>query len=169
MSKRFMLTAAGMSAAAIGGSASAAVMTFNYDAYFSEASWMIIDSGSNVVASASRASSPVSGWFPVTASVAAAWSTATYVTSGGTYIASLVQTVDLDLASGDYTIVLMDTWGDGWTYNAAGGASAFVYGDLTLAFTGGSTANASFSVVPAPGALALLGLAGLAGTRRRRA
>ena len=170
MSKRFMLTAAGMSAAAIGGAASAAVMSFNYDRYFGEASWTIFDSAGNAVASASRASDPsISGWFPVSAAVDAGWSTATYLSSGGTYIASLAQTVSLDLAAGDYSIVLGDTWGDGWTYQANGGASAFVYGDLTLAFTGGSTANASFTVVPAPGALALLGLAGLAGTRRRRA
>lgn len=169
MSKRFMLTAAGMSAAAIGGAASAAVMSFNYDRYFGEASWTILDDEGNAIASAARASSPISGWFPVNAVVDAAWSTTTYVTSSSVYIASLAQTVDLDLAAGDYTIVLGDTWGDGWTYQANGGASAFVYGDLVLAFTSGNSTSASFTVVPAPGALALLGLAGLAGTRRRRA
>jgi MYXO-CTERM domain-containing protein len=35
-------------------------------------------------------------------------------------------------------------------------------------FPNGETASFSFSVVPAPGAMALLGLAGLAARRRRR-
>ena len=40
--------------------------------------------------------------------------------------------------------------------------------DTTALVNAGSTTNITFSQIPAPGTLALLGLAGLAGTRRRR-
>ena len=79
--------------------------------------------------------------------------------------------MDVALAAGDYTITLTDTWGDGWAYFSpvGSGMSAFVGGGLTLSFMSGSSATGSFTVggVPAPGALALLGLAGLASRKRR--
>lgn len=54
------------------------------------------------------------------------------------------------------------------TFNVASGEH--VEGIINLAFFGKEPAiGASFSTIPAPGALALLGLAGLAGARRRRA
>ena len=76
-----------------------------------------------------------------------------------------------DLAAGTYTIVLTDTYGDGWNWNgvtggvtgyggAASGSSIFFSSAL------GSSVSGSFTVVPAPAGLALLGLAGL--SRRRR-
>ena len=159
MSKRFMLSAAGVSAAAIGGSASAAVLQFHYDYYAGEAGWSISDSSGNVVATAS-----------VTTVTAADYvSQGLYYWSGSTSEYGYAFLVNLDLAAGDYTITLTDTWGDGWNWAPADGLDAFVYGSTTLAFTTGNSVTGSFTVVPAPGALALLGLAGLAGTRRRRA
>lgn len=159
MSKRFMLSAAGVSAAAIGGSASAAILQFHYDLYAGEAGWSISDSSGNVVATAS-----------VTTVTAADYvSQGLFYWSGSDSTYGYAFLVNLDLAAGDYTITLTDTWGDGWNWDPASGLDAFVYGSTTLAFTTGSSVTGSFTVVPAPGALALLGLAGLAGTRRRRA
>ena len=161
MSNRFMLSAAGVSAAAIAGSASAAVLQFHYDLYAGEAGWYIQDSDGAIVASASV----------TTVNAADYVSQGLYYWSGSTSTAGYRFLVNLDLAAGDYTITLTDTWADGWAWSPVTGEGAFVYGSYSLAFTsgmGGSTSG-SFTVLPAPGALALLGLAGLAGTRRRRA
>lgn len=158
---RFMLSAAGVSAAAIGGTVSAAVLQFHYDKYAGEAGWSISDSSGNVVATAA-----------VTTVTAADYvSQALYYWSGSDNTAGYAFLVNLDLAAGDYSITLTDTWADGWAWAPVDGSDAFVYGSYTLAFTSsqGSSVTGSFTVVPAPGALALLGLAGLAGTRRRRA
>ena len=80
-------------------------------------------------------------------------------------------TFTLDLAAGDYTIAMQDTWGDGWEWNGIQGGICLRNLDgassTSFSFLGGSSASGSFTVVPAPGALALLGLAGVAGRRRR--
>jgi hypothetical protein len=61
------------------------------------------------------------------------------------------------LANGTYTVEFFTTYNvNQWT----GSFSQF------NAFTGASVA--SFTVIPAPGALALLGVAGIVGARRRR-
>lgn len=164
MNKRFMLSTAGLSAAAIGGSANAALLTFNYDYYAGEAGWSVTDSGGNVVISATGATN---------ISTSLSYSAALYYASGSSpYPAGYLYLVDVDLAAGDYSINLTDTWGDGWSYFSpvGGGMSAFVYGSYALSFMSGSSNAGAFTVaaVPAPGALALLGLAGLAAGRRRR-
>ena len=88
----------------------------------------------------------------------------------GSFTAGYNLDFQLDLPAGDYTVVMGDTWGDGWVWNSidggfgVGGAGT---DDAFFAFTSGSVASGSFTVVPAPGALALLGLAGVAGRRRR--
>ena len=75
-------------------------------------------------------------------------------------------------ATGDYVVTMTDTWGDGWAFVPDGGAEAFtaagsVSGDTIISFSTGPFAVGSISITPAPGALALLGLAGLAGRRKR--
>ena len=172
MSKRFMLSAAGVSAAAIGGAASAAIVQFHYDAFPGEASWQIADSDGNIVAQNSAVTS--SSFFNSATGSA-------FVSSGiiGLYDPTNVTSygylnlVNLDLAAGDYTITMFDVYSDGWVDTGYGGfqdgSDAFTYGSYVLAFTSGASVSGTFTVVPAPGALALLGLAGLAGTRRRRA
>ena len=157
-----MLSTAGISAAAIGGSASAALLTFNYDYYAGEAGWSIADSDGNVVISASAATN-ISTALDYSASLQ-------YANGSSAYPNGYLFLVDVDLAAGDYSIILTDTWGDGWEYFSPTGSgnSAFVYGSYTLAFLSGSSTEGAFTVVPAPGAVALLGLAGLAAGRRRR-
>ena len=168
MSKKFMLSAAGLSAAAIGGSASAAVVSFHYDLWPSEASWTIADSEGTIVAQGSI--SAASG----TAFVASSpTGSGIFYYNGSNYTDGYIKFYSLDLAAGDYTVTLNDTWGDGWNaaqygYGSDDWSDAFAYGSYELAISGAS-ATGTFTVVPAPGALALLGLAGLAGTRRRRA
>ena len=83
--------------------------------------------------------------------------------------------VTLDLGAGDYDVWGYDSYGDGWN-NYDGGASLTVTNLTTgevivdgFAHDGSTDFAGSFTVLPAPGALALLGLAGVAGRRRRRA
>ena len=96
-------------------------------------------------------------------------------TPGSTSVSSAIfyeTTFTLDLAAGDYTVAMQDTWGDGWNWNGIQGGMT-VSGNLdgassaNFSFLSGASAGGSFTVVPAPGALALLGLAGVAGRRRR--
>ena len=159
MSNRFMLTAAGTASVALSGMASAELVNFSvhYDTYYSEASWQLSNSSGMI---ASMTSLAVTG-------IDTASSNFSAYQSGP----SIFVNFQLDLPAGDYTLAMQDTWGDGWVWaGAAGGigVSGPVAGDsLFFAFSSGSTASGSFTVVPAPGALALLGLAGVAGRRRR--
>jgi hypothetical protein len=80
----------------------------------------------------------------------------------------------LSNASGTYEVLITDAYGDGWVWNNTTGDDAFVasgsnvVGDLvTISFSTGFEASGEFTITPAPGALALLGLAGLAGRRKR--
>lgn len=89
----------------------------------------------------------------------------------------------LDLGAGTYTLTLYDSWGDGWsdaqwggTVDGSGAAVVSIGGEVVLSMDFGNGAdNSGFDsvsgsfTVPAPGALALLGLAGLTAGRRRRA
>ena len=173
MSKRFALSAAGMAATAMTGSALAdgdAVVTVHGDAYLGEASLTMVSSGGNAL-----------GFFISGNSVIA--------TSSGSIVqdflfenwnpsASSAYTSGYRLewlltdATGDYTISMLDTYGDGWAWANVSGADAFVIngdvsGDTTIGFASGASAGGNVRITPAPGALALLGLAGLAGRRKR--
>ena len=163
MSNRFMLTAAGSASVAVGGMASAELVDFGvvFDSYISEASFQLINSASSIVASMYVSGGVVLNGID-TASSNFAFS--------GSFTAGYNLDFQLDLPAGDYTVVMGDTWGDGWVWNSIDGG--FGVGgpgtdDAFFAFTSGSVASGSFTVVPAPGALALLGLAGVAGRRRR--
>ena len=173
MTKRFALSAAGIagttaSAAFAGGDA---VVTIHGDYYLGEASMNMASSGGNAI-----------GFFISGGSV--------FFTSSGSVLAGSVgfglwdpfassaytsgYRIDYSLAdaTGDYAVTMGDTWGDGWAWASVSGLDAFVAtgdvsGSTTIAFTSGSLAVGNLSITPAPGALALLGLAGLAGRRKR--
>jgi hypothetical protein len=175
MSKRFMLTATGVAAAAVGGNAAAELISFEVhnDYYISENSWQLIDSSSNVIAS----------MFVSGGSLYLATSqSSTYAVNFGYWDSSASSplssgyrtTFEMDLPAGTYTVAMQDSWGDGWVWNSAPGSDAFnVAGNLasgssvTFAMQSTSSVTGTFTVVPAPGALALLGLAGVAGRRKR--
>ncbi|HAW95788.1 MAG: hypothetical protein CMJ33_02625 [Phycisphaerae bacterium] len=171
MNKRFALTSAGIATAAIGSTAAAELVTFTIhnDYYISENSWQIIDASSNTVASMFVSGGYI--YIPTSQS-------STYAVSFGLFGSSALTdgyltTFQMDLAAGDYTIAMQDSWGDGWVWNSATGSDAFnatsANGlDYTLGMVSTSAVSGSFTVVPAPGALALLGLAGLTSRRKRK-
>jgi hypothetical protein len=161
---RFALSAAGLAAVSMGGSALAAVVNGEHglDRWSGEHSWQITDSGSNIVASMDWPSyNGVSGFTYTTNSAATShWGTVNFT---------------MDLAAGDYTVTMQDSYGDGWVWGSYSGYLAVSGSNVdggsasgTVA-SGSSAGSFSFTVIPAPGAMALLGLAGLAGRRRRRA
>jgi len=158
MNKRFMLTAAGMAATGIAGSASAVLVDFTHDLdrWAGEHAWQVYSSGSAVVASM---------FLSGTQLMYAGADNLSFVSNTATSIFGTI-TGTLDLAAGTYNVQMQDTYGDGWAWGTFVGGLAIGSGSASL--PSGSAASFNFSVVPAPGALALLGLAGLAGTRRRK-
>lgn len=160
---RFALSATGLMAA----TASAAPVEINVtlDYWAGEAGIAIFDSSSNTVASffvnsAGYLSAP--GFSSIDFTLANSTATSPY-TSGYS------MTLYGDFAAGDYSIVLTDSYGDGWAWaNAIGGIDGYggAASGSAIVFSSGSIASGTFSVVPAPAGLALLGLAGL--SRRRR-
>ena len=166
MNNRFALTTAGIASVAAAGAASAEMISvfFHNDYYIGEDAWQISNSGGDVVAQMyiSGGSLFVTGSGIVSYGFGYFDPSATSPLSSG-YITAVI----LDVASGDYTVTMTDTWGDGWVWNNATGEDAFTGGGTQIAFTTGNSVSGTFNVVPAPGALALLGLAGLAGRRKR--
>jgi len=159
MNKRFMLTAAGAAATGFAGTASAELVNMEngLDRWFGEHSWQVVSSGGATVASMAAGSYAglVSGTFSFVSN-----------TSLTSYAGTA--TGQMDLASGTYTVAMQDSWADGWAWGSYTGYLAIGSGSGTIA--SGSSGSFSFTVggVPAPGALALLGLAGVAGSRRRK-
>lgn len=158
MKKRFMLTAAGAAATGFAGAANAELVNMEngLDRWMGEHSWQVYSSGGSIVASMSEGNyyGLVSGTF-------------SYVTNTATSIFGTVYG-QLDLASGTYNVQMQDSWGDGWAWGSYVGYLIIGSGSGTVS---GSSGSFDFTVsggVPAPGALALLGLAGVAGTRRRK-
>ena len=155
---RFALSATGLVAA----SASAAPIEINVllDRWAGEAGIQVYNSASSLVGSmfVSGGYIQASGALSIAAfSLNSSFSSTAYnMVLGG------------DLAAGDYTIVLTDTYGDGWSWGGVpGGVTGYGASASGSAFAMTSAvASGSFTVVPAPAGLALLGLAGL--TRRRR-
>ena len=161
MNKRFMLTASGVAATGIAGSASAELvdMFHGMDRWAGEHSWQVYSSGGSMVANASGTSfyGLVSGTFGYS----------TFPSTSSHYANVWGQ---LDLAAGDYNVQMQDSYGDGWVWNSYTGGLSIGSGSGTVA-SGSSSGSFDFTVsggIPAPGALALLGLAGVAGTRRRK-
>ena len=173
MDKRFALSAAGVAGAATAATAFAggdAVLTFHWDRYAGEAAMNVASSGGNSVGGGVSGSQVV---FTSSGSILASltfqnWNplASSAYTSGYRFEFVLAD------ATGDYVVTMTDTWGDGWAFVPDSGAEAFVAGgsvsgDTVIAFSSGNSAGGNISITPAPGALALLGLAGLAGRRKR--
>ncbi len=169
--KRFSLTKTCLVAAPCAvvttASAELATFTFTLDSYASEARFAIFAGSSGnysswvsnaLVYSGPYYDSPLRG-----SSLFVNRSFDINYSGSGPYWSSGTFTATLDLPAGDYTMVLYDTYGDGWT----GGGVSFSDNAVGDSFVmEGQEVSGQFSVVPAPASLALLGLAGLA--RRRR-
>jgi len=156
MNKRFMLTAAGAAATGIAGSASAVLVNFTHDLdrWAGEHSWQV-SNGTSVVASMY-----VSG--NLMYNVASITATTSYTASS--HFLTVHGNIDL-VASTTYVVTMQDSYGDGWAWGSFVGGLTIGSASGTVS---GSSASFSFHAAPAPGALALLGLAGIAGTRRRK-
>ena len=172
MDKRFVLSAAGVAGATVAAPALAqnAVITMHLDFWAGEHS--MLTSGSAGYVSTFVTSSGYlalySGGSIVSATSFGQWNplASSPSTSGYRW--------DINISgAGNYGVILLDAYGDGWAWASASGADAYVAsgdvagGSETIGFSFGTSASGSFTVTPAPGALALLGLAGLAGRRKR--
>jgi hypothetical protein len=146
---------------------------FHVDRWAGEAGWTLVNAESVVVASMAPLSGLVATGSAVVSQTSELWGPGPFEDDGFRHI------VNMQLAVGAYTITLTDTFGDGWVAGNVTGLDALEFlpvdGVLNVvpagpfAFTNGSSVTYSFTVVPAPGAIALLGVAGLVGSRRRRA
>ena len=159
---RFALSTAGLATVSLGGIAAAGVnISHSADRWAGEHAWQMVSSGGALLASATGLSythhTGSFSYFSYTTNSAATshW--------GTVYLG-------MDLGAGTYTVSMQDSYGDGWAWESHVGGLT-VSGDASggASFPSGSAVSFEFTVVPAPGAMALLGLAGLASRRRRRA
>ena len=170
MDKRFVLSAAGIAGATVAAPALAqdATITLHLDNWAGEHTMSASGSAGYVATSAGSYLYIFSSGSIVSATSFALWNS-----SVSAYTSGYRWDISLSDASGNYSVVLGDSYGDGWAWNSVSGLDAFVAsgdvagGDYTMSFTSGSSRTGSFTITPAPGALALLGLAGLAGRRKR--
>ena len=174
MDKRFVLSAAGIAGATVAAPALAdgtALITMHLD-YWAGEHGMIASAGDRGVSTYVDSS----GYIQIGSSgsiVASALFTA-WNSSVSAYTSGYRFEIALGNATGAYNVLLTDAYGDGWAWNNVTGSDAFNVagpsvdgGSVTIALSTGNSASGSFVVTPAPGALALLGLAGLAGRRKR--
>lgn len=158
--------------ATLGSTATAELISFTVhnDLYIGEASWQLIDDGGTIIAELFISS----GYIFIPTSQSSTYPVSFGLWGSSASVDGYATTFQMELAAGTYTVDMQDSWGDGWVWNSASGLDAFnvvgniIGGSDTYAFTTGFAAAGTFTVVPAPGALALLGLAGL-GRRRNRA
>jgi MYXO-CTERM domain-containing protein len=159
---RFALSTAGLATVALAGTAIGATVSFNHqlDRWSGEHAWQMTDSDGNAVASFAGG---------VTYGSTSSW---TYSSFPSTTSHAYSIYFNMDLAAGDYHVDMQDTYGDGWAWGTfVGGlyvSGAIDGGSAGVSFPTGASRSFDFTVVPAPGAMALLGLAGLASRRRRR-
>ncbi|MBT4767568.1 MAG: hypothetical protein HOO04_04335 [Phycisphaerae bacterium] len=156
---RFALTTAGLATVTLAGTATGVTVDFTHDMdrWAGEHAWQVHSSGGATVASMFIASSSLYYGGCSNLSI----TTYSSVTS---HFATV--TGNMDLAAGTYHVAMQDSYSDGWAWGSFVG-SLSINGE-GASFPNGASASFSFTVVPAPGAMALLGLAGLAARRRRR-
>ncbi len=158
---RFALSTAGLATVALAGTATGATVNWSHglDRWAGEHSWEVHSSGPS---GATVASMYISG-STITYGGAASVTAATSYPATSSHFADFAGT--MNLAAGTYHVAMHDSYGDGWAWGSYVGGLSIGSGSATCS---GSYASFSFTVVPAPGAMALLGLAGLAARRRRR-
>jgi MYXO-CTERM domain-containing protein len=158
---RFALTTAGLATVTLAGTAAGASVNFTHDIdrWAGEHSWQVHSSGGATIASQYISGSVIyapGSLVSITSFVSYPSTSSHWGTVSGT----------IELAAGTYHVAMQDSYGDGWAWGSFVGGLAIGSGSGTVS---ASSASFSFTVVPAPGAMALLGLAGLAARRRRRA
>jgi LPXTG-motif cell wall-anchored protein len=177
MHRKFALSVAGVAGAAVSAPSLAEdiVITMHLD-YWQAEHGMLLSGASGSLTSYTLNGDPyafASGSATVTNSSLEDWSsTIDPYTSGYRWL------IEASVGEGEYEVRLTDSYGDGWTTGDVTGADAFsvtgvggtiVSGDTLIAFDNGSSQTGTIVVVaPAPGGIALLGLAGISGRRRKR-
>lgn len=171
--RRFTLTTAGIAGITIGAQATGELISFtvHQDRYIGENSWQLVNDAGSTIASMFIDNT----YIYVGTSQSATYSiNFSQWGSMGVSVSGYRTTFTMDLAAGDYSVYMQDSWGDGWVWDQASGLDAFCVagnidqGSTCFAFTTGTSASGAFNVIPGPGILALLGLGGMA-TRSRRA
>ena len=169
--QRFVVSAAGIAGVAVSSSALAEdiTITMHLDYWTAEHGMAFSNASGGLFSSA------VDGYI-ITSSSGSAMIMASSLTSWNSsidpYTSGYRFVIDASVAGGVYDVNLTDEYGDGWQWNSVTGVDAFVVsgdvsGDTTIDFTSGSSRIGSVTVAPAPSALALLGLAGILGSRKR--
>jgi MYXO-CTERM domain-containing protein len=160
---RFALSTAGLAAVSLAGTAYGATVNWSHglDRWAGEHSWEVHSSVGGVTV----ASMFISGGY-ITYGGAAVSTAATSYSTLSSHFADIHGT--MSLANGTYHVAMHDAYGDGWAWGSYVGGLAIGTGSASFPSSAGSYVSFSFTVVPAPGAMALLGLAGLAARRRRR-
>ena len=176
MDRRFVLSVAGVAGAAMSSPSLAddITITMHLDYWAGEHGMSFSNASGGVVSSVINGYviASTSGTASIIGSSLASW------TSGvSPYTSGYRWTINASVESGDYDVLLSDSYGDGWVWNEVTGSDAFevsggpgidVSGDTMISFSSGFTRIGTVTVSPAPGAVALLGLAGIAGRRRQR-
>ena len=174
MKKRFMLSAAGISAAAIAGFASADIDVAVDGAYLLGGEAAAVDlgavSGSLTGISYTYSWTNDAGDSSWSSDMLMAVSVSGVIVSAGGYNLGFGG-VSWGCITGSYSTGTFTGYASGSAV-AMSGAGTFYWAN-GWSGSGGTTSSISatlhgLNAVPAPGALALLGLAGIAGTRRRR-
>ena len=171
MDKRFVLSIAGVAGAAVAAPALAEDITFTMHLdFWAGEHGMNFSNGSDGVftyVSNGYVFAVSSGSATVNSVSITAWNSGVSPYTSG-YRFTVAASVD----AGTYNVLLTDSYGDGWVWANVNGSDAFavsgnVSGDTAIAFASGFSTSGAVTVAPAPGALALLGLAGIAGRRKR--
>ena len=159
---RFALSTAGLATVSLAGTAFGATVNFSHgmDRWAGEHSWEVHSTGGSTVASMAIVSGVITYGG---AAVMTGYATFSSLTS---HLYDIFGT--MSLANGTYHVAMHDAYGDGWAWGSYVGGLAIHTGSASFPSSAGSYASFSFTIVPAPGAMALLGLAGLAARRRRR-
>jgi MYXO-CTERM domain-containing protein len=176
MHRRFVLSVAGVAGVAMSSPSLAddITITMHLDFWTGEHGVFFLGDSGGVI------SNVINGSVEATASGSATLSNTSLTswTSGvSPYTSGYRWIINASVASGEYDVTLTDSYGDGWAWNNVTGADAFavtggpgveVTGDTAISFSSGNSRTGTVVVTPAPGAVALLGLAGIAGRRRQR-
>jgi len=157
MDKRFLLSAAGIAGATVAAPALAqdAAITMHLDYWAGEHS-MSASAGDR-----GFSTSVSSGYLVLNSSgsIITATSFTNWESGVDAYTSGYRWEILLANATGNYNVVLSDSYGDGWAWENCTGSDAFVAagsdvvgGPVAIGLTSGFSATGEFTVAPAPGA-----------------
>ena len=144
MKKRFALSSAGLASLAVSGGSVAEIIkvTFHYHYWVGDNSWKISDASGNTMASMYVQSDVVLHGSAVVSSSFGLWNE-----SATAYDSGYRHEITLDLAIGDYTVEMWETYGScGWCWGNVDGTDAFTGCGTTIPFSNPTSASGTFTV-----------------------